>query len=317
MKKSCTFARFFVVNHSFSYINMASSEWNSAPQYTRRLRNSYASTVVSVTLVLFVLGLMAALLLNVSRLSRYVKENMGFMVEFADATSDADIAWVRKQLDISPYVRETKLISKADAESELKEMLGQDFVAFLGYNPLPVSIEAKLRYRYAHPDSLLLIEQHISQMPSVKSVVYQKSLIALVNRNVNRISALLLLFGVLLFVVSLAQINTTIRLSVYSKRFLIYTMKLVGATRVFITRPFLARSALHGVLSALLAFLLLCGLFVVLRSQIDFEALNIVSVDFVALLFLCLIGLGLLVSMISTFFALDRFLDMNMDELYY
>ncbi|GHT68426.1 cell division protein FtsX [Bacteroidia bacterium] len=295
----------------------ASTNFNSVPQHQRRLRNSYASTVVSITLVLFVLGLMSALLLNVRQLSRYVKENIGFMVEFADGTSDADIAYVRKQLDISPYVRETKFISKADAELELKAMLGQDFVAFLGHNPLPASIEAKLRYKYAQPDSLMRIERQISKMKSVKSVVYQKSLVDVVNKNVNRISAVLLLFGVLLFVVSLAQINTTIRLSLYSKRFLIYTMKLVGATRTFITRPFLARSALHGVLSALFAFVLLCGFYAIVRNQIDLEMLNIISPNFVGLLLFCLLSLGLLVSMISTFFALDRFLDMNIDDLYY
>jgi cell division transport system permease protein len=290
---------------------------NNFSQHRRRLRNSYLSTIVSITLVLFVMGLVAALLLNVGYLSRYVKENIGFSVEIADGTSDADIAWVRKQLDIMPAVRETKFISKADAERELRTMLGQDFVAFLGYNPLHVSIEAKLRYRYAHPDSLPRIEKRIAKMQGVKSVTYQKSLVDVVNRNVNRISAVLLLFGILLFVVSLTQINTTIRLSVYSKRFIIYTMKLVGATRSFITRPFLARSALHGVISALFAFGLLGGVYFVVRNQIDIDTLNIISIDFVGLLLLCLLALGLLVSIISTYFSLNRFLDMDMDDIHY
>ncbi|GHT16460.1 cell division protein FtsX [Bacteroidia bacterium] len=296
---------------------MASPQWNSTPQQSRRLRSSYASTIVSITLVLFILGLMATLLLNVSRLSRYVKENVGFSIEFADNVSDADVAWVRKQLDIAPFVRETRFISKDEAERELRYMLGADFVSFLGYNPLPVSIEAKLRYQYAHPDSLQYIEKRLAAMPQVKEVIYQKSLIELVSSNVNRISAILLLFSVLLFVVSLAQINNTIRLSIYSRRFIIYTMKLVGATRAFIIRPFLARSALHGVIAAFAAFLLLSGMFVLVRNQMDFGSVSLFSMDIVGLLMLCLLLLGLLVSMISTFFAVDKFLDLNADELHY
>jgi cell division transport system permease protein len=295
---------------------MASIKYNY-PQHKRQLRNSYLSSIVSITLVLFVMGLMAALLLNVGRLSYYVKENLGFSVEIAEGVTDADIAYIRKQLDLLPAVRETKLISKANAERELREALGQDFVAFLGYNPLPISIEAKLRYLYANPDSLKRVEKRILKMHGIKNVIYQKSLVEVVNHNVNRISALLLLFGILLFVVSLTQINTTIRLSVYSRRFIIYTMKLVGATRSFVTRPFLARSALHGVLSAVFAFGLLCGLYVIVRNQIDLDSLNIISIDFVGLLLLCMLSLGLLISLIATYFALHKFLDMEVDDLYY
>jgi cell division transport system permease protein len=290
---------------------------NKFPYQRRRLRKSYLSTIVSITLVLFVLGLMAALLLNVGYLSRYVKENIGFTVEIADGVSQADIVWLRKQLDVMPAVRETKLISQADAERELRAMLGQDFVSFLGYNPLSIYIEAKLRYSHANSDSLIYIDRRISRMQGVKSIVYQKSLVDVVNRNVNRISAILLLFSILLFVVSLTQINTTIRLSVYSKRFSIYTMKLVGATHAFITRPFLARSALHGVAAALLAFGMLSVLYFFVRKQIDAEILDVISVDFVGLLMACLLILGLLVATISTYFALNRSLSMNMDDLYY
>ena len=166
---------------------------NNFPQHRRRVRKSYLSSIVSITLVLFVMGLVAALLLNVGYLSRYVRENICLSVEIAEGASDADIAWVRKQLDIMPAVRETKLISKADAEREVREMLGQDFVAFLGYNPLHVTIEAKLRHRYAHPDSIPALEKRVSRMQNGRAVAYQKSLLDVVNRNVNNISVLLLL----------------------------------------------------------------------------------------------------------------------------
>ncbi|MDR2813455.1 MAG: permease-like cell division protein FtsX [Prevotellaceae bacterium] len=287
------------------------------PYTLRRLRSSYVSTVVSMSLVLLLLGIIGVLLLNANRLSRYVREHIGFSVVLQDNATEADIAWVRKQLDVSPYVRETKFISKEEAERELRKMLGEDFVAFLGYNPLPVSIEAKLRYRYANNDSLRVIEKKFKEFKQVKEVSYQKSLIGLVNDNINKISAMLLLFSGLLFFVSFAQINNTIRLSIYSRRFLINTMKLVGATRAFITRPFMLKSALHGVISAIVAMLLLLSLFYIVRNEMGSEMIQMVSVEVVGILFLCLLAIGVIVGVISTYFAVSKFLDMKANDLYY
>lgn len=287
------------------------------PYTQRRLRNSYVSTVVSMSLVLLLLGVIGVLLLNANRLSRYVRENIGFSVVLQDNATEADIAWVRKQLDVSPYVRETKFISKEDAERELREMLGEDFVAFLGYNPLPVSIEAKLRYRYANNDSIRVIEKKFKELKQVKELSYQKSLIGEVNDNINKISAMLLLFSGLLFFVSFAQINNTIRLSIYSRRFLINTMRLVGATRAFITRPFMLKSALHGVISAIVAMILLLGLFYLVRNEVGREMVQLFTVEVVGILFLCLLAMGVVVGVISTYFAVNKFLDMKTDDLYY
>ncbi len=295
---------------------MAKASWDN-PYSSRRLRNSYVSTVVSITLVLFMLGLMGLLLLNANRLSRYVKENIGFAVVLQDNATEADIAWVRKQLDVAPYVRETKFISKDDAARELRDMLGEDFVAFLGYNPLPVSIEAKLNYRYANNDSIAAIEKELYEFKQVREVSYQKSLIGLVNENINKISAILLLFSALLFFVSLAQINNTIRLSIYSRRFLINTMKLVGATRAFVIKPFVAKSALHGIISAMLALALLCGLFYAARNQLGSEMLQLITPEVTGILFLCVLAVGIAVGALSTYFAVNKFLDMKTDELYY
>jgi cell division transport system permease protein len=295
---------------------MAKASWDN-PYTSRRLRNSYVSTVVSITLVLFMLGLMGLLLLNANRLSRYVKENIGFSVVLQDNATEADIAWVRKQLDVAPYVRETKFISKDDAERELRGMLGEDFVAFLGYNPLPVSIEAKLNYRYANNDSIAAIEKELYEFKQVREVSYQKSLIGLVNDNINKISAMLLLFSALLFFVSLAQINNTIRLSIYSRRFLINTMKLVGATRAFVVKPFVAKSALHGIISAMVALVMLCGLFYAARNQLGSEMLQLITPEVMGILFLCVLAVGIAVGALSTYFAVNKFLDMKTDELYY
>lgn len=295
---------------------MAKASWDN-PYTSRRLRNSYVSTVVSMTLVLFMLGLMGLLLLNANRLSRYVKENIGFSVVLQDNATEADIAWVRKQLDVAPYVRETKFISKDEAARELRGMLGEDFVAFLGYNPLPVSIEAKLNYRYANNDSIAAIEKELYEFKQVREVSYQKSLIGLVNDNINKISAILLLFSALLFFVSLAQINNTIRLSIYSRRFLINTMKLVGATRAFVIKPFVAKSTLHGIISAMLALTLLCGLFYAARNQLGSEMLQLITPEVMGILLLCVLAVGIAVGALSTYFAVNRFLDMKTDELYY
>jgi cell division transport system permease protein len=270
-----------------------------------------------MSLVLLLLGVMGVLLLNANRLSRYVRENIGFSVVLQDNATEADIAWVRKQLDVSPYVREAKFISKEDAERELREMLGEDFVTFLGYNPLPVSIEAKLRYRYANSDSIRAIEKDLKEFSQVKEVSYQKSLINAVNDNINKISAMLLLFSGLLFFVSFAQINNTIRLSIYSRRFLINTMKLVGATRAFITRPFVVKSALHGLIAAIVAMLLLLGLFYLARNEVGHEMVQLITVEVMGILFLCLLVIGVVVGAVSTYFAVSKFLDMKTDDLYY
>jgi cell division transport system permease protein len=285
-------------------------------RYSRRLRTSYFSTVVSMSLVLFLLGLMGLLLLNASRLSHYVKENIGFSVVLHDNASASDIARIHAQLKVMPYVRETKVISKDDAEHELYEMLGEDFVAFLGYNPLPVTIEAKLHYRYANKDSIAVIERHLSEFSQVKEVAYQKSLIDLVNDNVNKISALLLLFSGLLFFVSMAQINNTIRLSIYARRFLIHTMQLVGATRGFITRPFLGKSVLQGLVSAVVAVLLLCCVFYFARNEMR-DTMGLLSPEVAGILLLGLLTVGVTIGLLSTYFAVHRFLDMKTDELYY
>jgi cell division transport system permease protein len=285
-------------------------------RYSRRLRSSYLSTVVSMSLVLFLLGLMGLLLLNANRLSRYVKENIGFSVVLHDHATASDIAWIRKQLDAAAYVRQTKFISKEDAERELRDMLGEDFVTFLGYNPLPVTIEAKLHHRYANNDSIAVIEQQLREFTQVKEVAYQKSLINLVNDNVNKISALLLLFSGLLFFVSMAQINNTIRLSIYARRFLIHTMQLVGATRGFITRPFLGKSVLQGLVSAVVAVLLLCCVLYFARSEMR-DSLGMLSPEVAGILLLGLLTLGVAVGVLSTYFAVHRFLDMKTDELYY
>ena len=222
-------------------------------QTKRQLRNSYLTTVISIALVLFLLGAVGYLMLNAQRLSNYVKENIGFNIVLKDNVRDAEVRRLQKYLDASSYVKSTEYIDKERAAEELKEQLGEDFVDFLGYNPLLSSIEVKLFAEFANPDSIKKVEEVFVSFPQVKEVFYQKNLIQKVNDNVNKISLVLLGFSALLLLIAIALINNTIRLSVYSKRFLINTMQLVGATKGFIRQPFISTSLLHGFIGAVLA----------------------------------------------------------------
>lgn len=225
-----------------------------------RLRSSYLTTTISIALVLFLLGIIGLLTLNAQRLSVYVKENIGFTILIKDNAREAEVKRLEKLLSTSPFIKSTQYIDKETAAQDLKKELGEDFVDFLGYNPLLSCIDVKLYADYANADSLVLVEDMIMAFPQVKEILYQKNLIHLVNDNVKRISFVLAGFALLLLLVAIALINNTIRLSVYSKRFIIRTMQLVGATKGFIRKPFLLLTVLHGFVGATLAIAMLSGL---------------------------------------------------------
>jgi cell division transport system permease protein len=281
-----------------------------------RLRSSYLSSVISNSLVLFMLGILLLLLFNAKRLSDFVKENIGFSVILHDDVREVEASFLRKTLDASPFVRITEYISKEEAARELKEELGEDFIGFLGYNPLSSSIEVRLRADYANPDSIRKIEDELMSHRPVKEVFYQKSLVALVNENVQRISAIIILFSALLFFIALVLINNTIRLSVYSKRFIINTMKLVGATWGFIRKPFLLKGVAHGLYASLLAVMLLCGVIYIVEGEF-YEVVNFDQVELLAAIFGLVIVTGILINLISTYLAVNKYLRLKVDDLYY
>ena len=229
---------------------MASQEEKFAK---RRLRSSYFSTIVSISLVLFVLGIVGLILLNAKKLSDHVKENIGFSVILKDNVKEVDVIKLQKRLDAAIYIKETNYVNKEEAAIEFNQEHGEDFVEFLGYNPLPSSIDVKLQAIYAHPDSIIWIKQEIVEDVKVKEVWYHESLLEAVNKNVKTISIILLGFSGLLLVIAIALINNSIRLTIYSKRFLIRSMQLVGATKGFIRRPFVWKGIGHGVYAAILA----------------------------------------------------------------
>jgi cell division transport system permease protein len=281
-----------------------------------RLRSSYLTLVVSVSLVLFLLGVLGLVLINAKELSDYFRESLSFSIMLNDDAKEADIRMLQKDLDGKLYVKATEYVSKEEAAVKMKQDLGEDFINFLGDNPLPPSIDVFLRASYTSPDSVAKIEKYVKEYPFVKEVYYQESLLFLINENVRKISLFLLVISSLLFLIALTIINNTIRLSIYSRRFLIRTMQLVGATRSFIRRPFLVQSAFHGLLAALLAMGLLMGLLYMIEKEF-FMMFTFESTNLLIILGVSLIVTGVLINIISTYFSLNRYLSISEDKLYY
>ncbi len=281
----------------------------------RKIRSSFFSTIVSLSLVLFVLGLLGLVVLNAKRLSDYVKENIGLSIILNDSIKEADLMLLKKQLDIAPFVKKSTFVTKDQAAESLQKDLGEDFVKFLGYNPLLSSFDIKLKAQYANNDSLAAIEKRLILNTNIKEVYYQKSLVNVINENVKKIGIVLLGFCILLSVISIALINNTIRLYIYSKRFIIKTMQLVGATQSFISKPFIVRSVWNGFYSALITIALLMGLIYTAQNNFP-ELIELQDINLFIELFLMVMIAGVGITFISTYFAVKRFLKIQTDELY-
>ena len=281
-----------------------------------KLRSSYLTLVISVSLVLFLLGVLGLVLINARELSDYLRESLSFSIMLDDEAKEPDIRMLQKDLDAKPYVKSTEYVSKDAAAVKMKQELGEDFITFLGENPLPPTIDVYLYAGFTSPDSVAKIEKYVREYPFVKEVYVQESLLFLINENVRKISLFLLIMSTFLFLISLTIINNTIRLSIYSRRFLIRTMQLVGATRGFIRRPFIIQSAVQGLLSALIAMSLLLGLLYLIEKEF------LLMFRFETTYLLLLLGgvivlIGILINIISTFFSVNRYLSISEDKLYY
>jgi len=284
--------------------------------YRRKLKSSYLTSMVSITLVLFMMGLLGLIILHAKKLSDYVMENISISIIMKEDVKEAGIIQLQKTLDASEFVKSTEYITEDEAAEELTEDLGEDFIGFLGYNPLLPSIDLRVQAEYANADSIAMIEQTLLADDNVKEVFYQKSLVQLLNRNIRRIAIIILGFSLLLLVIASALINNTIRLSVYSRRFLIKTMLLVGATRGFVSRPFLVRGIMQGLYSSFIAILILGGILYLSQKEMP-ELINLQDIDLFLSLFGIVILLGIILSWISTHFAVKRYLKMDTDRLYY
>jgi len=281
----------------------------------RKIVSSSVSVIISLSLVLFVLGLLSLFLINAQRLTNYVKENIGFSIMIKENIKEIELIEFNKILDGESFTKSTEFISKEEATKDLENELGEDFVSFLGFNPIMASIDVKLNSNYANNDSLNNISRELQKSKIVHEVYYQKNLIEKLNNNIRKISFFLLIFSLILFFISFALINNTIRLSVYSKRFIIRTMSLVGAESQFIQKPFLINGVYQGLYSAIFAVFLLIGSIQLIQKETA-SILNINDLQIIGIVFIVLFCSGVIISVASTFFAVRRFIYSNEGELY-
>lgn len=281
----------------------------------RKLRTASASTVISISLVLFMLGILGLVLVNAQRLSNYVKENIGFTVMLKEEIKEVDVLQFQKTLDASQWVKSSQYVSSEEAAAILQKDLGEDFISFLGYNPLTASIDIHLHANHTSLERMNALESELSNHDLVSEVVFQKDLVDSINQNVQKVSLLLLSFCLLLLIIAVALINNTIRLSVYSKRFLIRTMKLVGATHGFIRKPFLASGLTQGIFGALIGILLLMGALYGIQNEMP-ELLVLQDLPTVGVIMGGMLLTGILMSLLATNRAVGKYLRMNEDDLY-
>ena len=276
----------------------------------------FVTSSISTTLVLLLLGLVVFFVLGAHNLSVYVKENINFSILISDDMKESDILKLQKKLDKEPFVKATEYISKKQALREQTEAMGTDPQEFLGYNPFTASIEVKLHSDYANSDSIAKIEQKIKKNTNIQEVLYQKDLIDAVNDNIRNISLMLLGLAVILTFISFALINNTIRLTIYSKRFLIHTMKLVGASWSFIRRPFLRRNFWIGGLSAVIADAVLWGAAYWLVSY-EPELIRVITPDVMLLVSVSVLIFGVLITWLCALLSINKYLKMKAGTLYY
>ena len=282
----------------------------------RRLRSSYISVIISISLVLFLLGILGLLVLNTKKVADYFKEQAAITLFLNNDVKKENILNLQVSIDTEPFTKSTKFISKDEAAEIYKKQNGEDFMDFLGYNPLQNAIDINVKADYVTPEKMLEIEKKYKNNNFVSEVSYDKPLIDLLTKNVKKISLFILIFSSLATLIVIVLINGSIRLSVYSKRFTIKTMQMVGATKRFIRKPFIWRSVRLGIIGAILALIELSVVLYYLNKL--FPKFGIIEnrIEIVSL-FGVIFLIGILITWFSTFFATQRFLNLRTDELYY
>jgi len=286
-----------------------------ASESSNKTKTIYISTVFGIAMVLLMIGLLGLILVDANKLSRYVKENIVLNIFVDDAAHESDVLQLQKQLQGNPMVKQAQYVSKEIAARNLQKDLGEDFVKFLGYNPLSQSLDVYMNANYANNADITKLKNELLKNPLVKEVKYQQSLVEQMDHNLASISLIILAFAGIFVVVSVALINNTIRLAIYSQRFLIKSMQLVGATKGFIRKPFLLYGIWHGLLGALIAIVILMGTLYLATQQIPDLVLLGNYAEF-SVVFLLVIGLGVFISGFSTYLAVNRFLRLKIYDLY-
>ena len=282
----------------------------------RRLISSYFSVVISIALVLFLLGLLGMLVLNAKTISDNFKERVVMTIYLKDAAKEVEVKQLEKSLIMSEVVKSTKYVSKEEAALMMKDEYGEDFLDDVGYNPLNNSIDVNLKADFVTEHYLDSISSVASSKSFVEEVGYDKDLVSIMNNNVKRISLWILVISAVFAFIAVLLINSSIRLSVYSKRFIIKTMQMVGATKHFIRKPFIWNSVRLGIIGSVLALLgMAVVLYYVNKTFPELELLN--NPILIVVLFLSVFIIGILITWISTFFATQRYLNLKTDHLYY
>ncbi|MEB0261193.1 MULTISPECIES: permease-like cell division protein FtsX [unclassified Mucilaginibacter] len=281
----------------------------------KKTKTIYISTVFGIAMVLLMIGLLGLILVHANNLSRYVKENIVLNIFMDDSAHETDVLQLQKQLDGNPMVKQTAYVSKELAARNLQKDLGEDFVKFLGYNPLSQSLDIYLKADYANNAGIEKFKAELLKNKLVKEVKYQQSLVDQMNANLTSISLIILAFAGIFIILSVALINNTIRLAIYSQRFLIKSMQLVGATKGFIRKPFLLYGIWHGLLGALISIVILIATLFVANKQIPDLVILQSPAEF-GMVFLGIVILGIFISAFSTFLAVNKFLRLKIYDLY-
>jgi cell division transport system permease protein len=287
-----------------------------ASESAKKTKSIYISTVFGIAMVLLMVGLLGLILVHANKLSRYVKENIVVNIYLDESAHEADIAQLQKQLDVNPMVKQTQYVSKELAARNLQKDLGDDQVlSFLGYNPLPQSLDVYLKAEFANNTDMEKFKTELLKNPLVKEVKYQESFVGEMNQNLTSISLIILGFTSIFLILSIALINNTIRLAIYSQRFLIKSMQLVGATKNFIRKPFILYGIWHGILGALIAIIILmCTLYLAQKEIPDLVVLQDYT-EF-GIVFFIVVALGIFISGFSTFLAVNKYLRLKIYNLY-
>lgn len=302
-------------NKSYFSAVIAMSEQSQLKYFRRKARRTTVTAVISISLVLFLLGLFSVLVMNAKMLSDYVKEHLEVQIYLNDEAELKDIKTLERQMTAMPYVKELDFVSKEAAVTVLTADLGEDFVDFLGYNPLLSSFNMTVTANFANSDSLKLVKAFLLANPAVKEVYYQENVLDLINKNLQTIALVIAGFSVLLLLITITLINNSIRLSLYSQRFLIKSMQLVGATAWFIKKPYLLKSFLQGLVSVMVAVALLFGVMQVSDAQLP-ELRDLRNDTYTLIIGSGMLLIGLVISLVSTWFAISKYLRNTIDDLY-
>ncbi|MEO5790413.1 MAG: cell division protein FtsX [Gelidibacter sp.] len=282
----------------------------------RRLISSYFSVVISIALVLFLLGCLGLLVLNAKKVADHFKEQVVVTIYLNDSAKEVEVNQLEKSLAMAEYTKSTEYVSKEAAAESMKAETGEDFMDFVGYNPLQNSIDVHLKADFVTTETLAAITEELSNKKFIEEIRYDNDLVELMNDNVKKITFWVLVISGIFTLIAVLLINSSIRLAVYSKRFIIKTMQMVGATKTFIRRPFVFQSVKLGIIGAIIAVIGM-GIVVYYLDQSFVELELLANPILIAGLFAVIFLLGILITWVSTFIATQRFLNLKTDALYY